>query len=78
MSNPKILASEFCNDHLTCPTVFENGEELIIVGKVIHYDERVMAKVGNGEAAVAVPRDLLLKAAEMAQRGAEESNQSGT
>ncbi len=78
MSDLKILASENCDDYLTCPTVFEDGDELIIVGRVIHYDERVMAKVGNGEAAVAVPRDLLLKAAEMAQRGAEESNQSGT
>lgn len=56
-------------------TVFENGDELIVIGKVIHYDERVMANVGNGEAAVAVPVDLILKAAEMAQRGAEESNQ---
>ena len=44
-----------------CPTIIENGEEYIIVGKILNDAEldQIKNKVGEGETAVKIPKNLI-------------------
>lgn len=62
----RILATR-CHTATCCPTIMESetGEHIVIVGDAASTLLRVpdvTAKVGDGEAAVVIPRDLLLDA----------------
>lgn len=53
---PKFL----CAAEDECPAVFEDGDDLIIIGKIEPEPHEVIArKIGHGETAVRVSRDLL-------------------
>lgn len=62
----RILATR-CHTATCCPTIMasETGEEIVIVGdaaSLLLASPTVTAKVGEGEAAVVISRDLLLEA----------------
>jgi hypothetical protein len=62
----RILAT-LCHTATCCPTVIEsqNSDEIIIVGDAVSAllaSPIVTAKIGQSEAAVVIPKDLLLEA----------------
>jgi hypothetical protein len=65
----KLVATVKCGScGCGCPTVLEaeNGEDLVIVGKLDEMVQRagaVKQHVGEGEIAVVIPKSLLLEAA---------------
>jgi hypothetical protein len=64
----RILATR-CHTATCCPTIMasDTGEDIVIVGdaaSMLLRSPSVAAKVGAGEAAVVIPRDLLLEAME--------------
>lgn len=66
-SELRVLATR-CHTDTCCPTVMlsENGTDIVIVGNSAHAllsSQTVTGKVGENEAAVVIPRDLLLEAA---------------
>jgi hypothetical protein len=65
-SKMRILATK-CHTSSCCPTVMlsEDGSQIVIVGDSAHpllWSAQVMAKVGENEASIVIPRDLLLEA----------------
>jgi hypothetical protein len=63
-----LVATRCGNCGCGCPTIFESedGESLVIVGTVDEITANVSAireKTGAGEAAVVIPKSLLLEAA---------------
>jgi hypothetical protein len=68
----RVLATR-CHTSSCCPTVMlsETGTEIVIVGNSAHAllsSPAVSEKVGVHEAAIVIPRDLLLEAAEAVNR----------
>lgn len=62
------------------PTVMESGnpDELVVIGKLnadVLNSEAVRKQTGEGEIAVVVPRNLLLKAAKSLQRAEEQASE---
>jgi hypothetical protein len=62
----RILATR-CHTSSCCPTILasENGDDIVIVGSAaseLLASPAVTGKVGQGEAAVVIPRDLLVEA----------------
>lgn len=61
----KVAAEEACAIHSSCPTVLQDGADLIVVGKTIDVTGTDLAKrVGPDETAVRISADLFMKAAE--------------
>ncbi len=57
----KLLKS-LCGIIGGCPSVFKKGENYVIVGKLLkgnQLDEEAKQKVGKGEIAIEVPKDLI-------------------
>lgn len=69
--NFKLIATANCGScGCGCPTVLEaeNGDDLVIVGKLDELIARANAvkqHVGEGEIAVVIPKSLLLEAAKL-------------
>jgi hypothetical protein len=69
--NFKLIATVKCSScECGCPTVLEaeNGDDLVIVGKldeIIARANAVKQHVGEGEIAVVIPKSLLLEAAKL-------------
>lgn len=64
----RVLATR-CHTSSCCPTIMESGtgEDIVIVGNAasaLLRAQSVTAKVGEGEAAIVIPRGLLLEAVE--------------
>jgi hypothetical protein len=62
----RVLATR-CHTSTCCPTIMESGtgEDIVIVGNAastLLRAQSVIAKIGDSEAAVVIPRDLLLEA----------------
>jgi hypothetical protein len=65
-SELRVLATR-CHTASCCPTILasDNGDDIVIVGNAasaLLASPAVTGKVGQGEAAVVIPRDLLLEA----------------
>lgn len=63
----RILAATRCHTDSCCPAVMESadGENIVIVGSAVSAllsSASVKQRVGEGEAAVAIPKSLLLEA----------------
>lgn len=52
-----------CDDIKTCPTIFEDEEEVVVQGDEIDAATRAQLHLGQGETAVRIPAKLILDAA---------------
>ena len=71
-SEPRILATR-CHTANCRPTIMvsENGAEIVIVGHTVHAllsSRTVTENVGDNEAAIVIPCDLLLEAVDALKR----------
>jgi hypothetical protein len=60
----RILATRCCHTQ-TCPTILDAGEDVVIVGSAVGavlQAAAVRERTGPGEAAVVIPKALLLEA----------------
>lgn len=60
----KVLATRCCHT-ATCPTIMESGDDIVVVGSAasaLLKAAAVREKVGVDEAAVVIPKSLLLEA----------------